>query len=75
MAGEEADEFLKDALWALSFEYVCKSIFVRKRISDSILSVVVYVTGKIASDEGGDAACCTMQRHQSSTEEDRHFAF
>lgn len=56
-----ADVYIADH--ALSFEYLCGSVFICKRPSDSFDSVVVYVTGEVSSVESRDDAYLRVQRH------------
>lgn len=58
----------------LLFKYVCASDFVRKRLSDSIEAVVIYVVDEVSTAESGDAACCTVLCRRASTGEVRYYA-
>lgn len=53
------------AHYALSFEYVCGSVFVRKYPSNYVESVVVYDAREDASAEGRDSAGSGVQRQRA----------
>lgn len=83
---EEADEIVRGssralpgtyasiAHYALTFKYVCGSVYAWKSPSESFKSIVVYMADGAALAESVGDGCFRENRNQVSTEEVRYFA-